>query len=121
MLQRRPRVRSGIERAPQREWRRHEQFVRGFVCVAFKAAIEEDCAGKIQCCHWRTAASAGTGLKPPAWDTWPGCERHHAEQHRIGQKAFEAKYGVDCLKEARRLAKISPDLEMRAAMKEAGL
>lgn len=94
--------------------------MRGFVCIAFKAD-GDNCSGKVQCCHWRTAANSGTGIKPAAWDAWPGCEGHHAEQHRIGQKAFEAKYAVDCLKEARRLAKISPDLEMRAAMREAGV
>lgn len=120
MLQRRKPPRSGIVRAPQREWRRHEQFLRGFVCIAFKAD-SSGCDGKVQCCHWRTAANSGTALKPAAWDAWPGCETHHAEQHRIGQQAFEAKYSVDCLKEARRLARISPDKEMRAAMREAGI
>lgn len=119
MLQRRQRQRSGIQRAPERHWRKHEQWVRGWACVAFK--VDPDgCSGKIQCCHHRTAANSGTGIKPHAWETWPGCAAHHTEQHRIGQKAFEIKYGVDCAKEAARLARISPDLEMRQAMKEAG-
>lgn len=118
MLPRRKHPKSGIARAPERRWRRHEQFVRGFVCIAFKTG---ECSPRIQCCHWRSAANSGTGLKPAAWETWPGCETHHAEQHLIGQKAFELKYGLDCAKEAARLARMSPDVEMRQAMREAGL
>lgn len=120
MLQRRKAPRSGIKRAPERVWRRHEQFVRGFVCYAFKAD-GENCRGKIQCCHWRSAANSGTGLRPFAWFTFPGCEHHHLDvQHVEGQKAVEKRFNIDLRAECLRLARISPDLDMRKAAKEAG-
>ena len=46
--------------------------------------------------------------------TWPmslyvHCvERPHGEQHRIGHHAFDAKYGIDMLAIAEKLAKLSP-------------
>lgn len=120
MLQRRKPKRSGIERAPERAWRRHETWIRGFTCVAFKADASTCEGRKVECCHYRTAANSGTGIKPGSWSTFPACSEHHAEQHRIGQPAFERKYGVNLITECRRLARISPDAEMKKAAREAG-
>lgn len=119
MIQRRKAPRTGIQRAPARTWRRHEQWVRGFACVAIRAD-GDNCHGKIQLCHFREAANSGTGLKPAAWFTFPGCEGHHEEQHRIGQPAFERKHKLSLRAECLRLARFSPDLDMRAAAREAG-
>lgn len=122
MLARRQRQRSGIQRAVEREWPKHERWVRSsFVCYAFKAD-GANCSGKIQCCHWRSAANSGTGVKPHSWFCFPGCFHHHIEvQHQEGQKAAERKYGVDLQKEALQLARVSPDRDIRLAMREAGL
>ena len=121
LLQRRKPKRSGIKRAPERVWRRHETWVRGFACIAFK--VDGDaCSGKVRTCHYRTAANSGTSVKPFAWFTFPACDHHHSDvQHQEGQKAFERRYGVNLERECLKLARMSPDLEMRAAMREAGL
>ena len=60
--------------------------------------------------HVRTAATAGTGMKPG--DEWlvPLCDKHHKEGHQKGWKTFERKYGVDLKATAILLAAHSPAL-----------
>jgi len=118
--QRRKPPKSGIQRAPERSWRRHEQWVRGFACVAFKADAE-NCRGKIQCCHTRLGTGGGTALKPPSWYSFPACERHHDEQHTIGERSFEKKYGLDLRAIALKLARMSPDKAMKDEMIASGV
>lgn len=113
----RVRKRSGIKRSPEREWPKHERFIRSLSCI-LSEGWEHVCIGKVRCCHYRSAANSGTGIKPPAWYTFPACDQAHGEQHRIGQIAFEKKYAISLEKIALGLAKISPDLEMKKAMKE---
>jgi len=109
----RTRPRSGIERAAKRAWPRHRRYVRSFVCAV------PDCGGVSVCCHLRTAANAGTGLKPADWYTVPLCDNHHAEQE--GRTAwFERKYGVDLWALAERLARTSPDKTMKEAWRLSG-
>ena len=115
----RERPKSGILRAPRREWPRHRRFVRSHACVVTLGKSDDHCDGPIQCCHFRTSANAGKGLKPADWDSFPGCFRHHAEQHAIGQPAFERKYGLDLAAICAELARQSPDAAMREAMREA--
>jgi hypothetical protein len=50
------------------------------------------------------------GLKPPDRFSAPLCWWHHDEQHRIGHRAFDAKYGIDMFDIAEELAKLSPFL-----------
>ncbi len=107
----RQKPRSGIERSPKREWPRHRKFVRSFVCAV------PGCGQPSVCAHLRTAANAGTGLKPGDWETVPLCHEHHAEQE--GRTAsFCKKYGVDLWAVAEELARKSPDAAMRKAMNE---
>lgn len=63
--------------------------------------------------HHRSAATAGTGLKPG--DEWVVnlCWRHHAEGHQIGWKTFQRKYGVNLAEHAMWLASQSPDPAIR--------
>ncbi|MCF4166371.1 hypothetical protein L2U69_12010 [Zavarzinia compransoris] len=116
MLPRRKPNRSGIRdndgpiRSPA-----HLAHVRGFVCVAFKSG---ECEGRIEAAHYRSAANAGTGVKPGDEWVFPACAKHHQEQHRIGQPAFEAKYGVDLAKECEALARSSAHI--RRAKQERG-
>lgn len=42
----------------------------------------------------------GRGSRGPDSGCVPLCRAHHSEQHRIGVKDFEAKYGVDLKREA---------------------
>jgi hypothetical protein len=50
------------------------------------------------------------GLKPPDRFSAPLCWRHHEEQHRLGHRAFDARYKVDMLAVANELARLSPFL-----------
>ncbi len=109
--QRRERLRSGILRAPRREWPRHRRFVRSHHCV-----VPGCQATDIQCCHIRSAATAGTGLKPHDSLTFPGCFNHHQEQHQVGQGTFEDRHGLDLWALARELVRRSPDHAMRLSL-----
>lgn len=84
----------------------HLAFVRGFVCAA-SVKDPEGCGGKIEAAHTRTGTDGGTSLKPS--DCWalPLCSKHHAEQHRIGERSFETKYGFKMKDVAERLWKAS--------------
>jgi hypothetical protein len=106
----RQRPKSGIERAPQREWPRHRRFVRSFECAV------PGCHGKAVCAHLRTAANAGTALKPADWFTVPLCDEHHKEQEgRTG--TFERRHGLNLFALAAELAARSTDQKMKEAMK----
>lgn len=120
MLARRKPVRSGIARAPQRSFPKHEQFVRGFVCSAFKAD-PDGCSGKIECCHVRSGTGGGVAIKPASWWTVPMCAQHHALQHAVGESAFEKRFGIDLRALALQLARLSSDVAMREAMTESGV
>ena len=106
----RERPRSGIERAPKRTWPKHERWVRAHRC-----SVPGCEAGPIEFAHIRTAANAGTGLKPAAWHGVSLCSAYHAESHR-GERTFEAKYGIDLKAIAAEFARRSPDQAMRDAM-----
>lgn len=112
--QRRKSARSGIARAPKRDWPRHERWVRGHECCAANA----NCAGTIEFCHVRLGGKAGTGIKPPSWQGISLCGFHHQLQHQVGHKAFDKVHGIDSLALAAEFARRSPDTAMREAMKE---
>lgn len=63
--------------------------------------------------HIRTAATAGTGIKPSDAAAVNLCWKHHAEGHQTGWKTFERKYGVDLATHAMWLAAHSPDPRIR--------
>lgn len=108
---RKKRERSGIERAPKREWHRHRAWLRGFACVV------TDCESERQeVSHIRTAANAGTGIKPHDSSAVPMCADHHAEYHRIGHHTFEDRYRLDLVKLANEFTQRSPDVEMKKSL-----
>lgn len=43
-----------------------------------------------QFCHVKTRGAQGGDRK----NGYPGCQGHHNEQHRIGLKSFEKRYGI---------------------------
>lgn len=89
----------------------HLSYIRRtYVCAAFRSG---ECDGPNHAHHVRSAATAGTGMKPSDFDTVPLCAHHHGELHRIGHETFEKRYGVDLLAEARKL--VSPHRKRRAA------
>lgn len=114
-------VRSGILRAVPRIWQRHRKFIRGHACVVTLGKIIDECDGPIECAHYRTAANSGKGQKPHDWWCFSCCRHHHSEQHRIGQPAFERKYGIDLAEICKEFARLSTDTAMKEAMALAGM
>jgi hypothetical protein len=107
-------------RAPlQRDWPRHRRFVRSFGCSV--PLCENDTP--MEFAHLRSAANAGTGVKPHdafgvslcGADPLRSIEGHHAEYHRIGHQSFERKYRIDLRAIAAEFVRASPDWEMRAS------
>ena len=62
----------------------------------------------IECAHVRSGTDGGTALKPS--DRWcvSLCSYHHAEQHRLGEWRFEAKYQLNLIGLAEGFARRSP-------------
>jgi hypothetical protein len=101
----------------KRKWPKHRAWVRTHECVVTTSERATACEGITVFAHYRTAANAGTGLKPPDWWGLSCCWGHHAEQHQLGQPGFEAKYGLDLDKIAEEFARNSPDAAMKQEMK----
>ena len=99
---RRPRHHSGIRDETSGDIPGHRAFVRKHTCI-----VPGCDQGPIECCHVRAGIDpdgrGGTGLKPHDKWTFPGCHEHHAEQHRIGEKAFAAKYKINPIETAKAL------------------
>jgi hypothetical protein len=71
------------------------QWVRGRACCLLSRG---GCGGKIEAAHVDYAGDKGMGTKVADRHVVPLCAFHHAEQHRIGWKSFEAKYsGLNAL------------------------
>jgi hypothetical protein len=104
----RPRKFPVIERTNETRRPAHLAWIRTLPCVV------PGCTGTSEAAHVRLVdTGGGMGLKPPDWWTVPACggpSGHHAEQHRIGHKAFDAKYGLDSRAIAEQLAATSPYL-----------
>lgn len=97
---------------PDKRWRSpaHCNWVRGHYCL-----VPGCNAVPIECAHVRlglpAGEQAGMGFKPG--DMWviPLCggpEGHHAEQHRIGEASFAAKYEINLVDAARECFAKSP-------------
>jgi hypothetical protein len=65
-------------------------------------------ARTIECAHVRVGTDGGQGLKPSDGWTISLCRDHHAEQHKIGEKAFERRYQLDLRSLAAEFARHSP-------------
>lgn len=98
----------------------HLQWVRGHVCATY-AAVDvplPECFGKVEAAHVRIGGDGGTGMKPGDDQTIPLCQGHHAEQHRIGERSFEAKYKIQMKEIAGALWLSSPHGKRYRAHKE---
>jgi hypothetical protein len=74
------------------------QWLRGRNCCCLSRG---GCGGKIEAAHVDYAGDKGMSTKVSDRFAIQLCTSHHAEQHRIGWKAFEAKYpGLDALRTA---------------------
>jgi hypothetical protein len=65
-------------------------------------------ARTIECAHVRNGTDGGQSLKPSDGWTISLCRDHHAEQHRMGEKAFEKRYQLDLRSLATEFARQSP-------------
>ena len=110
-----PKKKSGIRPPSTHRNAEHRAFIRRFACLISNA----DCRGHlVQCCHVREGTDGWLGGKPSDYWCWPGCFHHHDEQHRIGEKSFQAKYRVDLKAVALDLARKSPVQSTREAVAE---
>lgn len=96
-----------IAKEPKRSerWRSqaHCSFVRSFHCSV------PGCQGMpIEVAHVRSGSDGGMGKRPSDWNTISLCRDHHSEQHRIGEKSFERKHGIDMAALAEEFSKASP-------------
>lgn len=108
----RKKSRSGIARGSQRRFPKHEKWVRGHGCIV--AGCENT---NIEVMHLRSAANSGIGIKPPSWFTVSGCGAHHNQAHSLGHDTFAAMHGIDLWALAAEFARLSPDREMKEAMR----
>lgn len=81
----------------------HRAWVRRHRCC-----VPECRQTPIECAHVRSRTDGGTGLKPSDRWTVSLCRAHHAEQHHIGEAAFEERYGIDLHALAEAFARRSP-------------
>lgn len=110
---RRQRPRMGLRVIVDKVFMRHRKWTKGFGC-----SVPGCLCTDIEFCHARNAANSGTGSRPHDGFGWPGCSAHHREQHRIGQPAFERKYGISLFKIAGWHMRNSPDLAMRESFRQ---
>jgi hypothetical protein len=101
------RLPSKIERPKRprevRSYPQHRAWVRRHRC-----SVPECMRLPIECAHVRSGTDGGVALKPS--DRWciSLCRHHHAEQHRLGEPGFEARYGLDLVQLATMFASRSP-------------
>lgn len=102
-----PRRKKPNAQGPQERNPSHLRWVRGFECLVCHKTRQARISG-MEAAHVRTGTDGGMGRKPS--DRWavPLCSVHHAEQHRIGESAFEARYGLNLRDTAERLYRQSP-------------
>lgn len=97
----------GLRDEPQIRNASHLSWVRGH-CCAIEGRNGHECAGKIEAAHVRLGTDGGMGVKPSDSWTLSLCTAAHAEQHNIGEPAFQAKYGLDMKAVAAALWRRSP-------------
>lgn len=107
MLKRRKATKMGVRKSERIRSTGHQQFVRGFVCLAFDRD-PTGCDGKMHAHHVSEGGNAGMGVKAPDSDLVPLCAKHHDEGHTGGWTTFAVKYSVDLLAHAAKLWRISP-------------
>lgn len=81
----------------------HRKWVRGHACSVLGCESRP-----IECAHVREGTDGGAGMKPSDKWTISLCRDHHAEQHRIGEAAFERRYRIDLRVLAEQFLRRSP-------------
>ena len=65
--------------------------------------------------HVRKGTNGGTDLKPSDSWTISLCRLHHAEQHQIGESAFEIRYSLDLIAISEEFARRSKRIHRQIA------
>lgn len=99
----RAKLRARIKQQPFRN-EKHLAFVRKLPCCVNRVA----CGQLVHAHHVRSAATAGTGMKPTDFRTVPLCSIHHNELHQLGHETFQLKYALDLADIAFQIANASP-------------
>lgn len=112
LLQRRPRVRSGIQRAPQREFPAHRAWLRQHFQCAIAGKMGHICQGRIEAAHYDgpvpNEERGGKGLKRHDKWCWPACTEAHRLYHTMGWARFDSYFGADTKKIAEECVRRSP-------------
>lgn len=98
-----PRIVRERRTTPARSCPAHRAWVRRHRC-----SVTACLAGPIECAHVRSGTDGGCALKPSDRWTISLCAAHHAEQHIIGEAAFERRYALDLISLAQEFARRSP-------------
>lgn len=114
---RKPRPRSGIARAPRRDWPRHEAFVRRHECSNPQCPTHGDPHAVIEFAHLSYGLpaedSAGKGMKAhSAWGI-SLCEDCHRQAHQRGHRTCFTVWGINPHKLAVEFARTSPIPDIR--------
>lgn len=104
MNNRLPKRRTKPRRTDRRLNPSHLQWVRGHDC----SVANSECSGKIEAAHVRRGTDGGMSKKPSDCYALSLCKHHHEQQHRLGEKSFEALHGIDMLEVANLFWRQSP-------------
>lgn len=107
------RPRMGVREPPRPEFRAHQRYVKGFGCCVPGCLVTP-----VDFAHLRSAANAGKGQKPLDIFGISLCRPHHDQQHRIGQKTFDRKHGIDSWALAAEFARTTSDQALREFLRE---
>lgn len=109
LIRRRKRPKFGTDRGGPLRSASHLKWLRGNCCsVEHLFDPDKKCEGKIEAAHVRTGTDGGMASKPSDFHAIALCERHHREQHQIGEAAFERRYAIDMKKTAASFWEFSP-------------
>lgn len=92
-----------IRGKPRRRSDAHRRWVASHRCCVPGCQLMP-----IECAHVNSAATRGMGMKSSDALTISLCREHHAESHRIGDRSFEAKHGINMRALAREFYQRSP-------------
>jgi len=81
----------------------HRDWVRGHYCSVPGCQLMP-----IEVAHVRVGTGGGMALKPSDACVLSLCRDHHAEQHRVGERTFEGRYGFQMIDKAREFYRASP-------------
>lgn len=101
-----------LKEPPWYRSQRHRRHVRTFDC-AIKGLKGHVCQGSTVAAHDRNGTDGATGVKPSDFHCFPLCDDlhgggAHAEQHRLGEKRFEKKYGISIKDWTAQMVRTSP-------------